>query len=79
MTLAAPVIVVFTRHAERRAIERRLDLRDVSDLLLASHALRQRNSGRADWLIRAHGIAIAYDWPDEVDATTALVISVWRE
>ena len=37
------------------------------------------NPGRADGLIRAAGVAIAYDWPDGTDATAALVITLWRE
>ena len=46
---------------------------------LAHHDRRRRNPGRADWLIRAGGVAIAYDWPDGTDATTALVVTLWRE
>ena len=79
MTGSAPAIVVFTRHAERRALERRLDLQDVAELLLAHHDQRRRNSGEADWLLRVRGVAIAYNWPDGGDDVTALVISAWRE
>jgi len=79
LTGPSPAIVAFTRHAERRAAERRLTLHEIAELLLKHHDRRRRNSGEADWLIRAGGIAIAYDWPDGTDATTALVISAWRE
>ena len=79
MTAAAPAVVVFTRHAEQRAAERDIPLRDVADVLLAGHARRRRNPGDADWLLRERGITIAYDWPDRDDAMTAVVISVWRE
>lgn len=79
MSPTAPVIVTFTRHAERRALERGLDLRDVGELLLEHHDQRRRNPGPADWLIRARGIAVAYNWPDAGDQATALVISAWRE
>ena len=71
--------MAFTLHAERRAIERRLALHELAELVLAHHDRRRRNPGRADWLIRAGGVAIAYDWPDGTDATTALVITLWRE
>jgi hypothetical protein len=79
MTPASPALVAFTRHAERRALERRLDLHDVCELLLSHHDQRRRNPGEADWLVRARGVAIAYNWPDGDHETTALVISVWRE
>lgn len=79
MTATSPVIVVFTRHAERRALERRLDLYDVGELLLSHHDQRRRNPADADWLVRTRGVAIAYDWPDGDDETTAVVISAWRE
>lgn len=79
MTSASPVIVVLSRHAERRAAERRVDVRLVCELLLTNHAQRRRNPRHADWLLRADGVAIAYNWPDGGDAATALVVSVWRE
>jgi hypothetical protein len=75
MTLAAPARVAFTRHAERRARERRLDLHNVAESLLSQHDQPRRNPGEADWLIHARGIVIAYNWPDGGDETTAVVIS----
>ena len=69
MTPASPAIVAFTRHAERRALERRLGLHDVGELLLSRHDQRRRNPHDADWLVRASGIAIAYNWPDGDDVT----------
>lgn len=79
MTAPSPAIVAFTLHAERRAVERGLVLHELAELVLEHHDRRRRNSGRADWLVRAAGLAIAYDWPDGNDSTTALVISTWRE
>ena len=79
MTTPSPSIVAFTWHAERRALERGLVLPDLADLVLKHHDRRRRNPGNADWIIHASGVVILYDWPDEGDAITALVISVWRE
>jgi hypothetical protein len=73
------MIVVFTRHAERRAVERGLVVAELAELLLAHHDQRLRNPGEADWIVRGAGVAIVYDWPDGENAATALVISAWRE
>lgn len=78
MSPAAPAVVVFTHHAEQRASERGLSLTEVADAVLTGHDRRVRNPGDADWLLREHGMTIAYDWPDGDDSTTAVVISLWR-
>jgi hypothetical protein len=79
MTAPAPSIVAFIWHAERRALERGLARDQLAELLLTHHDQRRRNAGEADWIIRTAGITIVYDWPDGDDASTALVISAWRE
>jgi len=79
MTAPSPALVAFTRHAERRALERGMALGELADLVLMHHDRRLRNSGEADWIIHAGGVAIVYHWPDGTDPTTALVISAWRE
>jgi hypothetical protein len=79
MTVPSPALVAFTRHVERRALERGLALGELAELVLTHHDRRLRNSGEADWVIHAGGTGIVYDWPDGSDSTTALVISVWRE
>jgi hypothetical protein len=79
MTAPSPAVVAFTRHAERRALERGLAPGELAELVLLHHDRRLRNPGKADWVIHARGAAIVYDWPDGNDSTTALVISVWRE
>jgi hypothetical protein len=79
MTTPAPAIVAFVWHVERRALERDVTLDQLAELVLTHHERRRRNVGDADWIIRASGVTIVYDWPDGDDATTALVISAWRE
>jgi hypothetical protein len=79
MTRATPAIVRFTSHAERRFLERRLDVHAIADPLLGHHGQRRRNPGNADWLVRAGGVAIADNWPDGEDDATALVIKACRE
>lgn len=74
----APVRVGFSRHAERRLGALCATQHDVADALLAGHAQRRRNPRAADWLILAGRLAIAYNWPDRDDRTTALVVTVWR-
>lgn len=74
---ASPAVVVFTRHAELRALERGLDLQEIADLL-SRHDRRRRNPGPADWLVRGSSITIVYNWPDGDDQTAALVLSAWR-
>jgi hypothetical protein len=53
MTAPSPAIVAFTRHAERRAIERGLAMDELADLVLTHHDRRLRNPGEADWVIHA--------------------------
>jgi hypothetical protein len=55
MTAPSPAIVAFTRHAERRALERGLALDGLAELVLTHHDRRLRNPGEADWVIQAGG------------------------
>lgn len=79
MSPPAPAIVAFTRHAERRLAERGIPTSEAAEVVLSEHHRRRRNPGEADWLVRGGGIALAYNWPDEGDEATALVVSGWRE
>jgi hypothetical protein len=79
MIAPSPALVAFTRHAERRALERGMALGELAERVLTHHDRRLRNPGEADWIIHAGGVAIVYDWPDGDDPVTALVISAWRE
>lgn len=79
MSPLAPAIVALTRHAEQRLEERGIATSEAAEVVLSGHHRRRRNPGEADWLVRGRGIAVAYNWPDEGDQTTALVVSGWRE
>jgi hypothetical protein len=76
-----PSRVAFSQHALEQLARRGLSAARVSDVLLAhhDHDRRTRNPRSADWVDRPGGVAVAYDWPDEDDDTTAYVMTVWRE
>lgn len=79
MTQAGPAVVIFTRHAERRLAERGLTAREVAELVSEHHRQRRRNPGAGDWIVKGRGVAVVYDWPDNEDDNTAVVITTWRE
>lgn len=74
-----PARVAFSRHAEERCWQFRRGRQDVADLVLSGHARRERNPGAADWLLRARGLVVAYNWPDGDDPTTARVVTLWPQ
>jgi hypothetical protein len=74
---------IWTSHALLRLSQRRLDRLDVEEAIRANHDDRERNDGRADWLIRAMtplGVRIEaiYDHPVDSDEATIRVVSAWR-
>lgn len=75
----APAIVVLTHHAEEQSIRRGIGRAEVAEVVLVHHADRRHNSRSADWVLSALGMAVAYNWPDRGDSTTALVVTVWAE
>lgn len=77
--MKAPVLVVLTRHAEEQALRRGISAVEIAEIVLTRHADRRHNRGSADWLVSARGIGVAYNWPHQRDATTALVVTVWSE
>ena len=66
MAAASPAIVAFTRHAEQRALERRLDLSDIGELLLSRHHQWRRN----------HGQAVTRSWSPPRRTAVALALGV---
>jgi hypothetical protein len=75
--MKAPVLVVLTRHAEAQAVRRGISPVAIAELVLTHHADRRHNPRSADWVIPARGIGTAYNWPDQGDPSTALVVTVW--
>jgi hypothetical protein len=74
---------VWTAHAGLRLNQRRLSRSEVEQAIRETHAERQPNDGRADWLIACtttlgvHFEAV-YDHPVGGDDATARVVSAWR-
>jgi hypothetical protein len=74
---------VWTAHARLRLNQRRLSRSEVEQAIRETHAERQPNDGRADWLIACttplgvHFEAV-YDHPVAGDDATARIVSAWR-
>jgi hypothetical protein len=51
---------------------------DVEDSILRRHRDRSRNTGAADWLIVVGRFAVAYNYPDGDDTSSARVVTIWR-
>ncbi len=74
---------VWTVHAEDRLRQRRLDAADVEQAIKDSHAARQANDGRAEWLVSGKtpdGVPFEaiYDHPHGDDESAVRIVSVWR-
>lgn len=74
----APSLIEWTLHARAKAERERFVPTDVEDAILREHERRERNPGRADWLLAVGRLVIVYDWPVEGDGVRARVISLWR-
>lgn len=74
----APRIVVWTDHALVKAQVLGIARADVEDAVLSGHESRSRNTGAADWLIVAGGLAIVYNHPAGDDELVALIVTLWR-
>jgi hypothetical protein len=77
MTMPKPHSVRWTRHASERAESAGCVLSDVEDALLEGHGRRLANTGAADWLLLTGPLAIAYNHPDEDDASKARIVTVY--
>jgi hypothetical protein len=51
----------------------------VAEIVLENHPVRRRNPGPADWLVEGGRLMIAYNWPDQGDATIARVVTLWPQ
>ena len=72
-----PGRVAFSDHAAERAERYGVPFTDVADAVLDGHAQRQRNVGSGDWIVTRGSLAVVYNWPDEGDALTARVVTLW--
>lgn len=77
--LPAPSAIRWTDHASAKAWLLGVAHTDVEDTVVAHHAERIRNHRAGDWKVLSRGIAIIYDHPDHDDATTARIITLWRQ
>lgn len=73
-----PRLVVWTDHAVVKAELLGISRVDVEDAVLERYDQRTRNTRAADWLVIAGSLVVAFNHPDEGDATTARVITLWR-
>ena len=73
-----PRLVIWTDHALAKADLLGLARADVEDAVLDRYDERTRNTGAADWLVVIGRLAVAYNYPDDGDLTTARVVTLWR-
>jgi predicted protein tyrosine phosphatase len=51
---------------------------DVERTVIEQHHPRRRNARAADWLLDAGRLVIVDDHPDDADAMSARIITLWR-
>lgn len=76
---SVPRRVRWTDHALDKAALLGIARADVEHTLIERHHARRRNARSADWILTSGRLVIAYDHPDHDDATTARVITLWRQ
>jgi hypothetical protein len=76
--LPAPRRVRWTDHGLDKARLLGIARTDVEHVVIEHHRRRRRNARSADWLLISGRLVIAYDHPDDLDTTTARVITLWR-
>jgi len=74
---------VWTRHAEDRLQQRRLDPSDIEQAIKDGHMDREINDGRAEWLVHGEttdgtSFGAIYDHPHGDDEGAVRIVSVWR-
>jgi hypothetical protein len=77
MMAAGPVRVRFTVHAERRCSDYGRSPREVAEVVLGEHQRRRSNQGSSDWLVQTASVTVAYNWPDQGDSSSALIVTLW--
>jgi hypothetical protein len=68
---------VWTVHALERLSQRGLNRETVEQAIRERHAVRQLNSGDADWRVDAIRFVVLYDHPHENDMRVVRIVTVW--
>jgi len=74
---------VWTEHARMRLAQRGLDAAEVEETISSSHAEREVNDGRAEWLVSGvlsdgTPFEAIYDHPHGDDEAAVRIVSAWR-
>jgi hypothetical protein len=76
---SAPRRVRWTDHALDKAGLLGIARTDVERAVIDRHFARRRNARSADWRVTSGRLVIAYDHPDHDDASTARIVTLWRQ
>ncbi len=78
MARSEPRIVAWSDHAFAKAEILGIARSDVEEAVLSGHGNRTRNTGAADWMATVGRLVVAYNHPDNNDALTARIVTLWR-
>jgi len=76
---SAPRRVRWTDHALDKAGFLDIARTDAERAVIELHHARRRNARAADWQVTSGRLVIAYDHPDHDDASTARIVTLWRQ
>ena len=79
MPSAPPRRIRWTDHALDKAAFLGFPPTDVARVVITLHHMRRRNARAADWRVTSGRLVVAYDHPDHGDASTARIITLWRQ
>ncbi len=70
--------VLWSDHAQAKAVILRAARRDIEEAVIEHHDRRQSNPGPAAWRLTVGPWVILYDHPDRGDPSVARVVTLWR-
>jgi len=73
-----PSRVRWTGHARVKAQLLNAPPADIEDAVIEGHGSRRSNRGPAAWRLIVGRWVILYDYPDEDDASSARIVTLWR-